>query len=72
MPEPSTVAGLYIGGAGQPISQERERKAVECLRLAQVMSDKTNTAFLHQIALAWIERANQIKTKRNHSESAEN
>ena len=44
------------------MSQERERKAVECLRLAQVMSDKTNTAFLHQIALAWIERANQIKT----------
>jgi CTP synthase (UTP-ammonia lyase) len=54
------------------MSEERERKAVECLRLAQVMSDKTNTAFLHQMALAWIERANQIKTKRNHSESAEN
>jgi hypothetical protein len=54
------------------MSQERERKAVECLRLAQIMSDKTNTAFLHQIALAGIERANQIKTKRNHSESAEN
>ena len=44
-----------------PIS-EYEQKAVECLRLARVMSDNTNKALLHQMALAWIERANQIKT----------
>jgi hypothetical protein len=40
---------VYCGVRGQPISQERERRAVECLRLAQVMSDKTNKAPLHQI-----------------------
>jgi hypothetical protein len=51
-----------------PIS-EYEQKAVECLRLARVMSDNTNKALLHQMALAWIERANQIKTR--HSESVE-
>jgi hypothetical protein len=55
-----------------PISHlEYEQKAVECLRRARVMSDNTNRALLHQMALAWIERANQIKTKSNHSESAE-
>jgi hypothetical protein len=63
------VAGLYISGAGMPI--EYEQKALECLRLARVMSDNTNKALLRQMALAWIERANQIKTKRNHSESVE-
>jgi hypothetical protein len=43
--------------------RECEQKAVECLRLARVMSDNTNKALLHQMALAWIERANQIKTR---------
>ena len=43
---------------------EYEQKAVECLRLARVMSDNTNKALLRQMALAWIERANQIKTKK--------
>ena len=51
-----------------PIS-EYEQKAVECLRLARVMSDNTNKALLHQMALAWIERANQIKT--SYARSAE-
>jgi hypothetical protein len=52
-----------------PISHlEYEQKAVECLRLARVMSDSTNRALLHHMALAWIERANQTKTKSNHTE----
>jgi hypothetical protein len=42
-------------------SEQCEQKAVECLRLAQVMLDSTNKALLHQMALAWIKRANQIK-----------
>jgi hypothetical protein len=45
-----------------------EQKAVECLCLALVMSDNTNRALLHHMALAWIERANQTKTKSNHTE----
>jgi hypothetical protein len=53
-----------------PIS-EYEQRAVECLRLARVMSDNTNKALLHQMALAWIERANQIKTRSVRSESAD-
>ena len=50
---------------------ECERKAVECLRLARVMSDDTNKALLHQMALAWIERANQKIKQSDHSESAD-
>jgi hypothetical protein len=57
---------------GRGMSEEYEQKAVECLRLARVMRDNTNKALLRQMALAWIERANQIKRKGNHSESAEN
>jgi hypothetical protein len=53
-----------------PIS-DYEQKAVECLRLARVMRDNTNKALFHQMALAWIERANQIKTRSVHSESAD-
>jgi hypothetical protein len=44
-----------------PKSEQFEQKAVECLRLARVMMDSTNKALLHQMALAWIERANQIR-----------
>ena len=50
---------------------EYEQKALECLRLARVMSDNTNKALLRQMALARIEREKQIKEKRNHSESVE-
>jgi hypothetical protein len=45
-----------------PTAKECEQKAAECLRLAQAMSDNTNKALFHQMALAWIERANQLKT----------
>jgi hypothetical protein len=41
---------------------EYEQKAVDCLRLARVMRDNTNKALFRQMALAWIERANQLKT----------
>ena len=51
--------------------RECEQKAVECLRLARVMSDNTNKALLHQMALAWIERANQIRARSKHSESTD-
>ena len=50
-----------------PTSGEYEQKAAECLRLARVMSDNTNKALLHQMALAWIERANQIGPTRSLS-----
>jgi hypothetical protein len=53
------------------MSEEYEQKAVECLRLARVMSDNTNKALFRQMALAWMERANQIKRKSDHSVSAE-
>jgi hypothetical protein len=43
--------------------EQCEQKAAECLRLARVMMDSTNKALLHQMALAWIERANQIRAK---------
>ena len=45
-----------------PTAEECEQKAAECLRLARAMSDNTNKALLRQMALAWIERANQLKT----------
>ena len=51
--------------------RECEQKAVECLRLARVMGDSTNKALLHQLALAWIERANQIKARKKYSESTD-
>ena len=44
------VAGLYISGAGMPI--EYEQKALECLRLARVMSDNTNKALFRQKSAA--------------------
>src|SRR5262245_39812062 len=44
-----------------PTSEECEQKAAECLRLARVMSDLTRKALLLQMALAWTERANQVK-----------
>ena len=60
------IARLYIGGWGMPNSEQCEQKAAECLRLARVMTDNTNKALLHQMALAWIERANQIRAKSDH------
>jgi hypothetical protein len=62
---------VYCGGGAVPITHEYEQKAAECLRLARVMNDNTNKALLHQMALAWIERANQIKTKNNKSDNAD-
>jgi hypothetical protein len=44
-------------------SEECEQKAAECLRLARVMNDVTHQALLLKMALAWIERANQMKTR---------
>jgi hypothetical protein len=55
------IGGLYIAGWGMP--EQCEQKAADCLRAARVMSDNTNKALLHQMALAWIERANQIRAK---------
>ena len=52
-----------------PTSEECEQKAAECLRLARVMNDVTHQALLLKMALAWIERANQIKT--SYARSAE-
>jgi hypothetical protein len=44
-----------------PTPEECEQKAAECLRLARVMSDLSHKALLLQMALAWTERANQVK-----------
>jgi hypothetical protein len=55
---------VYVcGGRGMPTSEEYERKAAECLRMARTMDDGTNKALLLQMALAWIELANQTKIR---------
>ena len=62
---------VYVwGGRGMPTSEEYERKAAECLRMARTMDDGTSKALLLQMALAWIELANQTKIRGDQGPAA--
>jgi hypothetical protein len=56
-----------LQAASVPISQEYQKKAAECLRLAHAANDLSNKALLLELAQAWL-RLEQVPLKWNQHE----